>query len=104
MSDSEETAQDPPAVAAEKAVAAEPSDDGTSLFDADGVTEYLQWGLLALLVVFALVAAVSLYGNVGRIIQVWVAEDYRPIFNAAFNLVVLLVAAAGIGTVLRRLR
>lgn len=75
----------------------------TSLPDADGVVQYLQWGLLALLVLFGLAAAVGLYTSVGRIIQVWVASEFQPVFNAAFNLLVLLLVAAGITGVLRRL-
>lgn len=104
MSDHDRSGQDPSAGDAEKPVAAGGSGDDSVRLDVNEITRYLQWGLLALFVLFALVAAVSLYENVGRIIRVWVAEDYRPIFNAAFNLLVLLIAAAGIGMVLRWLR
>lgn len=104
MSEEEQASDDPPAVAAEKAVAADRAGDGPAPVDVDAIAVYLQWGLLALFVVFALVAAVGLYSNVGRIIRVWVAQDYRPVFHAAFNLLVLLVAALGVRMVLRRLR
>lgn len=103
MSDRDRSDQEPSAEDAEKPVAPGGS-GGRVRLNVDEVTRYLQWGLLALFVLFALVAAVSLYENVGRIIRVWVAADYRPIFNAAFNLLVLLIAAAGIGMVLRWLR
>lgn len=75
----------------------------SSLPDADAVVRYLQWGLLALLVLFGLAAAVGLYTSVGRIIEVWVAREFQPVFNAAFNLLVLLLVAAGISGLLHRL-
>jgi len=72
--------------------------------DADRVAQYLLWGALAVLVLFAFVAAVSLYTSVGRIIEVWAAEEFEPVFYAAFNLLAFLLAAAGISVLLRRLR
>lgn len=74
----------------------------TRLPDAQRVSQYLQWALLGGLALFALVAAISLYLSVGRVIDVWIAPEFQPIFNAAFNLLVLLLSAAGISLLLRR--
>lgn len=80
------------------------TDVDVRLPDADRVAAYLQWGALAVLVLFALVAAVSFYTSVGRIIDIWVASEFQPVFYAAFNLLVFLLAAAGISVLLRRLQ
>lgn len=78
--------------------------DGSGRLPTPGETvNYLLWGTLALLVVFAIVAAVSLYTNVNRIIDLWVTREYRPIVSAAFNLLVLLLAGAGISVLLGQL-
>lgn len=68
------------------------------------VTEYLNYALLAGLLLFALVAAANLYGAVGSAINEWVAREYRSLFRAAFNLAVLLAALAGVSYQARRLR
>lgn len=98
MSDAAETTE-----ASEPSVTSRRSSDNSRLPDPDEVARYLQWGVLALLVLFALVAAVSLYTNINRIIQVWVTREYQPVFSAAFNLLVLLLAGAGISLLLRRI-
>ena len=63
----------------------------------------LQWAALAGLVLLAFVAAVQFYLNGGRAIRIWVAPEYEPLFQAAFNLVLLLVAGLGISWLVRRL-
>lgn len=83
--------------------AAAPSGDDR-LPDADRVAVLLQWALLAALVLFGLAAAVGLYANVTRLIELWIVEEYRPAAAAGFNLVVLLVAALGVSRLLGRLR
>lgn len=67
------------------------------------VRTYLHWAALAGLVLLAAAATLQLYGSASRAIRIWVASDYQPLFVAAFNLVVLLIAAIGISVVLRRL-
>jgi hypothetical protein len=59
--------------------------------------------LLAGLAVFALVAAVGLYTSMQGVIRTWIEPDFRPVVNAAFNLVVLLVVGAGLVRQVRRL-
>lgn len=72
--------------------------------DPDQVVRYLQWAVLAVLALFGLVAAISLYVSFGRIIDVWVTTEFQPVFRAAFNLLVLLIVAGGISVLLRRIR
>ena len=67
------------------------------------VFEQLQWGALVLLVVAAVVSAAQFYRSATRSIAVWVGPGYQPLVMAAFNLVVLLLAAAGISVLARRL-
>ncbi len=78
----------------------EPADDG------DGMSELrrrLNYALLAGLSLLALVAALQFYLNASSTINQWVTREYRSIFQATFNLVVLLVTAAGISRQVRRL-
>lgn len=67
------------------------------------VRTYLHWGALAGFLLLAVAATLQLYGSATRAIRIWVSPDFQPVFVAAFNLVVLLVAAIGISLVLRRL-
>lgn len=60
------------------------------------VQRYLGYALLAGLSLLALVAALQFYLNASSAINQWIADEYRSLFQAAFNLVVLLVAGAGI--------
>lgn len=71
--------------------------------DTGEVSRYLQWTVLAGLALFGILAAASLYTSIGRIIDVWVAPEFQPVFTAAFNLLVLLLVGAGISLLLRRL-
>lgn len=65
--------------------------------------EYLLKGALVLLALLALVATLQFYLTTQTAISRWVAHEYRPLFLAAFNLVVLLASGIGITLVLRRL-
>ncbi|WP_135852991.1 hypothetical protein [Halorussus salinus] len=58
---------------------------------------------LGLFVLLAVVAVVQLYASVNASIATFVAEEYRPLFRAAFNLVVLLVSGIGISLTVREL-
>ncbi|QZY04177.1 hypothetical protein K6T36_14370 [Halobaculum roseum] len=68
----------------------------------DSVTRYVNYLVLVALVVLALVAGIQFYGAVSRTINQWVVAEYRSLFHGAFNLAVLLVAAAGISVQIRR--
>ncbi len=88
--------------------AAEPSDtgeadDGPSLAERSGkLPTYLVWGAVVVLFALAVVATAGLYSSVGRVIDIWIAPDYQPLFRAAFNLAVVLACAAGLSVLLRR--
>ena len=68
------------------------------------VRRYLNYAVLAGLVLLALVAGLRFYLAAGATIDRWVADEYRSLFHAAFNLAVLLLAALGVSVQLRRLR
>ena len=83
----------------EQATDDEVSDD--SVVDRD-LRRYLQVGSLVLASLFALVAAVGFYTSTRRAIDIWVARQYQPAFDAGFNLVVLLAMLAVVAALLRR--
>lgn len=68
------------------------------------VIAYLEWGAMAGLGLVALIAVFRFYFAASRAISVWISPDFEPVFQAAFNLVVLLLAATGIVVFARRRR
>ena len=72
-------------------------DEGTDL------RQKANYVLLAGLSLLALIAALQFYLNASSVISQWVTHEYRSLFQAAFNLVVLLLAAAGISRQVSRL-
>jgi len=60
-------------------------------------------GALALFALLAVAAIIQLYGSVNATINTFVASEYRPLFRAAFNLVVLLASGVGISWCVREL-
>lgn len=62
--------------------------------------EYATFGILCLL---ALVATFRFYFAASEAIRVWFSSDFVPVFQAAFNLVVLVAAALGISVLVRRI-
>ncbi|WP_251328679.1 hypothetical protein [Haloplanus pelagicus] len=81
-------------------------DTGTDA-DADDtgvrIRRYANYAILLVLGLLAFVAVVRLYLSVSNVIATWVTDEYRSMFQAAFNLVVLLAAGIGISYQLRRL-
>ncbi|WP_435155269.1 DUF7490 domain-containing protein [Haladaptatus sp. DFWS20] len=67
------------------------------------VQEYLYRGALVLLVFLAIIALFQFYMSVLAVIRTFVADQYRPLFNAAFNLAVLLATGIGISYVVRKI-
>ncbi|GAB3312734.1 hypothetical protein EI982_16670 [Haloplanus rallus] len=67
------------------------------------VRRYANYAILVVLGLLAFVAVVRLYLSVSNAIGTWVTREYRSLFQAAFNLVVLLAAGVGISYQLRRL-
>jgi len=72
--------------------------------ESEAVAEYLLKGALVLLVVLGVVATLQFYLSATRAIAQLAGDEYRPLFQAAFNLVVLLAAGIGVAQVVRRLR
>ncbi|MFD1570976.1 hypothetical protein [Halorubrum laminariae] len=82
------------------------SEDGSRLdrLGTDRLRAILDRVGLAALVLLALVAGWSFYGQTGTAIRTWLDPAYQPLALAAFNLAVLLVAVAGIVHQLARIR
>lgn len=78
----------------------DPSDDASD--DPSDLVRYARYALLGGLTLLALVATLRFYFAASNAIDIWVAREYRPLFQAAFNLVVLLLAAVGISWEIRK--
>ena len=94
----EQTAQDPSEATEEPASDGDETDEGM-----DDLRQKLNYALLAGLSLLALIAALQFYFNASSAINQWVTREYRSLFQAVFNLVVLLLTAAGISRQVRRL-
>ncbi|MDZ7700988.1 MAG: hypothetical protein U5J98_02355 [Halobacteriales archaeon] len=83
-----------------------PADDTANrlLDDPAEAKRYLLWAAVALLALLAVVATFRVYTSTSQAIGRFVAYEYRALFQAAFNLAVLLLAVAGITSLLRRLQ
>jgi uncharacterized membrane protein YcjF (UPF0283 family) len=71
--------------------------------DGSRARRYANYAVLLVLGLLAFVAVVRLYLSVSNVITTWITDEYRSLFQAAFNLVVLLAAGVGISYQLRRL-
>lgn len=76
---------------------------GTVSID-DGPIAKLYWAGLAAAIAFGAFALYRFYASVTAAIDVWVAADYQPLLQAAFNFAVLLSAALAASLLVRRLR
>lgn len=84
----------------------ESTDDTADEAEADDgprVRRYANYAVLLVLGLLAFVALIRLYFSVSNAITTWITSEYRSLFQAAFNLVVLLAAGVGISYQLRRL-
>lgn len=70
----------------------------------DDTLAKLYWGSLAAAVAFGAFALVRFYASVTAAIEVWIASEYQPLLQAAFNFAVLLAAGIVASVLLRRLR
>jgi hypothetical protein len=87
---------------ADESVAGERDDDGGRLPDGDG-TAYLKWAAFVLLGLIAAIALFRFYFAASNTISIWISPDFEPMFQAAFNLVVLLAAGAGLAKLARHI-
>jgi threonine/homoserine/homoserine lactone efflux protein len=53
--------------------------------------EYFNNGIFLIAMIFMFVAVVSLYFSIGTLIGNWLDYRYRPIFDIAFSLSVLII-------------
>jgi len=67
------------------------------------VRRYANYAILLVLGLLAFVAVIRLYFSVSNVITTWITNEYRSLFQAAFNLIVVLAAGVGISYQLRRL-
>lgn len=97
-----------PAPTDEDATAPTDAQDPEAGSDGDGgerdIVGYLEWGAVAGLGLVALVAVFRFYFAASRAIGIWISPDFEPVFQAAFNVIVLLFAATGIVFFVRRRR
>jgi uncharacterized membrane protein len=81
----------------------ESTDTENETEDGRNVRRYANYAVLLVLGLLAFVALIRLYFSVSNAITTWITSEYRSLFQAAFNLVVLLAAGVGISYQLRRL-
>jgi len=67
------------------------------------VRRYVNYAILAVLLLLAFVAVVQFYLATGSAINTWITPEYRSLFRALFNLAVLLAVGAGVAYQLRRM-
>ncbi|WP_247009619.1 hypothetical protein [Halorientalis litorea] len=100
MTDTDTTPTDAPTTG-------EPTDENdgdSSLLRGRSAVEYLYWGAFATLLVLALLATLRFYDSASRAIRIWIASDWVPVFQAAFNLAVVFGCAIGLSLLVRRMR
>ncbi|NLV06637.1 hypothetical protein GOC83_10915 [Haloarcula rubripromontorii] len=76
----------------------EPDDD-----TGPAIAIYAQWAVFAILTLVALIATLQFYFSASSAIDTFVTDRYRPLFNAAFNLAVVLACGLGLSVLVRRL-
>ncbi|EMA11988.1 hypothetical protein BDK61_1892 [Haloarcula quadrata] len=77
----------------------EPDDDNAG----PTIAIYAQWAVFAILTLVALIATLQFYFSASSAIDTFVTDRYRPLFNAAFNLAVVLGCGLGLSVLVRRL-
>lgn len=70
--------------------------------DGRSTREVVELAALAGLVLLGVIAALGFYDSASTAIDQLVASEFRALFQAAFDLVVLLAAAVGVSVLLRR--
>lgn len=89
------------------AATGEPTDsDGTDSggrLSGNNLVTYVEYAAFAVLSLLALVATFRFYFAASRAIAVWFSSDFVPVFQAAFNLLVVVLAGLGISVLVRRL-
>lgn len=77
---------------------------GKSRLLSGDIERTLRYAVVAGLALLALIATLRFYFAAGATIDTWVAREYRSLFQALFNLTILLVSGAGILWQVQKLR
>lgn len=67
------------------------------------VISAVQWGAFAILILVALIATLRFYFSASNAINEFVTRQYRPLFQAVFNLIILLASVLGLSVLARRI-
>ena len=82
----------------------EPKEGDTTFgIDNERIGTAFRWGVLFVLGIVILIAGAGLYGSLGSIIDIWIADRYQPFARAGVNFALLCGAVAGVVAALRRL-
>jgi hypothetical protein len=68
------------------------------------VERYVRYLLVGGLALLALIALIRFYFAASATIDTWISREYRSLFQALFNLAILLLAGAGIAWQARKIR
>ena len=79
-------------------------DTGKSRLPSGDIERTLRYAVVAGLALLALIATLRFYFAAGATIDTWVTREYRSLFQALFNLTILLVSGAGILWQVQKLR
>lgn len=80
------------------------TDDNSEDTTGSRVERYVRYLLVAGLALLALIAMLRFYFAASSMIDTWITREYRSLFQALFNLAILLLAAAGISWQARKIR
>lgn len=83
--------------------AAEPGAGSEDRTTGERLAWVVQVGALVVLALVALLATFRFYFAASEAITVWISDDFVSIFQAAFNLLVLIVCVYGVSLLVRRL-
>jgi hypothetical protein len=93
----------------ERATEPGPPDEPAGPDDSDGAgraeraKRALGWAAVAVLALLSLIAVFRFYTSASAAVSMWVAPEYEALFQAGFNLVVLLLAVSAATLLLSRL-
>lgn len=71
--------------------------------DVEQIRQHILKGALGVLVIVGLVATFQFYASATEAINVFVSKEFQPVFQAVFNLIILLAVGIGIVQVVREL-
>jgi len=99
----ETPADDEPVASADDATHSTDSTTDSTNSAGQKVVRSLQWAAFAILLLVALIATLRFYFAASNAINEFVTRRYRPLFQAIFNLVILLASALGLSVLVRRI-